>query len=393
MVTRDSAPEKYYPYKPGTVIKVEFRPETLEHDIQDGQHAASSSLPKSEILSFTIIKTLSRTLSCVLLVDLIPEKSISAANSHLISTSPHILKLCERRFSDAHREEYNASPWTPAIEAEYAVFKAIPESEKPHVSAENGDNSWEYDPGDTRGHPTDIENTSGAGVQRKKIDPVDWSTGHREAYLEKHCEKLYKQEVEVYRALAEVQGDLVPRLYGTVTVPRKNKQGRRRVRSRGMLIEYMRHSFSLRDIPEYIPDQERWQEIGNDAVRLVQEVGDMGVINKDVRLDNVLVVPILDKILATTKNHGITDLCAEVDQYRVVMIDFGLARLQADDESEDEFRKARISQDEEGAVGYILSKHLLKYAERSESFNGEAPFYYRPSGRLTRSWDDDEDDI
>ncbi|KAF8197554.1 hypothetical protein BJ912DRAFT_1140521 [Pholiota molesta] len=161
-------------------------------------------------------------------------------------------------------------------------------------------------------------------------------------------------------------------------------------------MEYKSPSYPLRDIPERIPNQELWHDIGKAAVKLVQDVGDLGVLNRDIRLENILVVPVHGRFVGSPNNswellpgpHELElELQGDARQFKVFMIDFGIARIQGEDETNDEFRRARKSQDEEGAIGYVLERYLTKHA------GGSKPFKFRHSRRLDRPWDDEEADI
>lgn len=128
--------------------------------------------------------------------------------------------------------------------------------------------------------------------------------GEREAFTGKMCQLYYRSEVRAYRRLHDIQGVQIPKFYGTV-IPKDVD---------GTLIEYI-PSFCLREIKERLP-KETWDAIGNEAVALVNLISDRGVLNSDVRLENILVT--------TT------------DPPRVMMIDFGLTRLRREDESDEE---------------------------------------------------------
>ncbi|KAF9477545.1 hypothetical protein BDN70DRAFT_881030 [Pholiota conissans] len=78
---------------------------------------------------------------------------------------------------------------------------------------------------------------------------------------------------------------------------------------------------------------------------------------------------------------------SDAQQFSVVMIDFGIARVQGEDETDEEFRRARRAQDEEGAIGYVLERWLMKHAK------GSNPFRFKHSRRLDRPWDDEDADI
>lgn len=71
-------------------------------------------------------------------------------------------------------------------------------------------------------------------------------------------------------------------------------------------------------------------------------VGDHGVLDRDVRPDNFMIEHDRD------------------GRYSAFMIDFGLARLRGRNESDRDWAKAKIEQDEEGAVGLVMKKRLAR---------------------------------
>lgn len=152
------------------------------------------------------------------------------------------------------------------------------------------------------------------------FDSEVMSDGEREAFIEKMCQLYYGSGVRAYRHLHDIQGVQIPKLYGTVTLKDVD----------GILIEYI-PSFRLQEIKERLL-KETWDAIGNEAVALVN-------------------------LITTT------------DPPRVVMIDFGLTRLRREDEGDEEWRRAKKTQDEEGAVGYVFEKY------------SRGKFKYKPSHR------------
>ncbi|KAF8824560.1 hypothetical protein F5879DRAFT_927769 [Lentinula edodes] len=80
------------------------------------------------------------------------------------------------------------------------------------------------------------------------------------------------------------------------------------------------------------------------CVDVVVELGDRGVLNKDVRLEN-FIVPSNPGVSGSPKT------CREA-----VIIDFAQARLRWQDEDDEQWKRVKWSTDEEGAVGYVLQK-------------------------------------
>ncbi|KAF9532195.1 hypothetical protein CPB83DRAFT_663485 [Crepidotus variabilis] len=446
--------------------KSQVHEEHTADNITSNRHGATTQPIR---LTVKVAKTFSTTLSCALLVSISPKQLESATNnnaaesalhnlfaprnSHLLDTASSndaqngapdilaVLKLCDRRFSRGVREDYCAKPWTPDIEQELEAFEALNEDQKPEVSIEEGNDSWHYEgnPKNKREETRSQDDLyvkvdqprnksksiaqkmrkskSTTGTEKRepiRVIPKDWSDGHREAYMQKKCDRHCDTEVSIYRHVRSLQGKQIPMLYGTVELRLSSyssagaERDRRRggaKQIRGMLMEYIHPAFPLREVLTHISDPKKWQEVGETAVRIVQVVGDRGVLNQDVRLDNVLIVPVEggyqedNNILEEDENDdddmiNIMESREGTKYFRAVMIDFGLARLRREDETQEAWRKARRLQDEEGAIGYVFEKHLWKsISTMSNKEPEEKPFKYRPSGRLMRSWDNDEEDM
>ena len=400
---------QHYPYRPNSTLDVRlFSPAGLPIPFADEFNTETKSRKPHLPCQLQVKKTLSGTLSCVLLVgppdegDLISWTNTYGIESPSTSSNLMILKLLDRRFADGMREQCEASEWTPELEAHFDSFNSIPEGDRPEIRVSGGfdGDSW-YDGNEgteTTGHAHSRDGS-------RTIPQERWSPGHREAYLQKKCDRAYEMELQVYNQLRDIQGDQIPRLYATALVSGVDGDKRAAPWAKGILMEYLADSFSLRDIPYNVPDQTLWQGIGEAAVKLVQQVGDLGVLNRDVRLDNILVVPVHSRLprefqgfdpsseLLEEEHIRIQPLTNASQQFKLVMIDFGLARVQAPDESDEEFRKARLSQDEEGAVGFVLEGHLKKILKRSRNKEANILFRFKHSYRLRRYWDTDDADI
>lgn len=83
---------------------------------------------------------------------------------------------------------------------------------------------------------------------------------------------------------------------------------------KGILLQYI-NGFSLSKVQDHAPKSE-WQGIVDQAIAIVQAVGDHGILNRDVQPDNFIV----------QRDEG--------SCYWVFMIDFGLAQLQGRDKSD-----------------------------------------------------------
>jgi hypothetical protein len=218
-----------------------------------------------------------------------------------------VLKLFDRRFAEGLRVAYDAGAWTPGKEHDFRAFNS--QENKPRISVELESDSW---------HDS-AEN------------PAEWSDGEREAYLQEICRSMCTTELAAYRKLQRLQGTVVPKIYGSVRCDLLGGT------VDGFLLEYLgEESFTLDNIPMTLGHKEV-QEIGDSAVKAVSAVGDQGVINCDLHLGNVMVVP------------------GKVP--RVAMIDFGMVRLRRVGESDERWRKCRRFWDREGELGYALENH------------------------------------
>ena len=154
--------------------------------------------------------------------------------------------------------------------------------------------------------------------------------------------QLFEAESTVYDTLRDIQGKLVPRHVARVhlALSPPNDDAAELLDIKGTLLQYI-EGISLSKLQDHAPKSE-WQGIVDQAVAIVQEIGDHGVLNRDVRPDCFIV-----------QNDG--DGC-----YKVFMIDFGLARLRGRDKSDRDWAKAKLTKDEEGAVGLVMRLRLAR---------------------------------
>ncbi|KAJ4128920.1 hypothetical protein NW768_007444 [Fusarium equiseti] len=195
----------------------------------------------------------------------------------------------------------------------------------------------------------------------------NWNDAENDAFLAAEMRKSFDAEVTTYARLKEYQGKFIPRLINTVTLeqtlshPTLSAQQQELYRTKGVLLQYLR-GFSLRRLADNAP-KESWQDIIDQAIRIVHILDDHEILNSDVRPDNFMVVP---------KN----------DKYEVFMVDFGMCRCRGEDESDEEWGRVKWIQDEEGAVGFVMRMIL-----RRAGFE----LCYEPSLRYL-AWAPGEDD-
>ncbi|KAK3939980.1 hypothetical protein QBC46DRAFT_436262 [Diplogelasinospora grovesii] len=289
-------------------------------DYQVGQVLTLSVIPEhGEIRSASTVRARirqlqnPRTLSCCMIVDLLGEGC---------PENPVFLKLYDRRFSEQLRRDHGIDPWTRDAEKEYinAVWTGAARQFLRNLQTIP---NFEEDTGET------------------------WDDGQIETFLTDQAYKLFDAETTVYDTLPDIQGKMVPRLVACVhlalSLPNtgiSHTDAAELLHIKGILLQYI-DGFSLSKVQDYAPKSE-WQSIVDQAVAIVQVVGDHGILNRDVRPDNFIV---------QRDRSG----C-----YWVFMIDFGLARLRGWNESDRDWAKAKLNKDEEGAVGLVMKKRLAR---------------------------------
>jgi serine/threonine protein kinase len=238
------------------------------------------------------------------------------------SETPVFLKLYDRRFSEQLRPDHGIDPWTADAEQEY-INAVRTGAARQFLRNLHTIPNFEEDTGET------------------------WDDGQIETFLTDEAHKLFDAETIVYDTLRDIQGKLVPRLIARVHLALSypntdihHTDAAELLHIRGVLLQYI-DGFSLSKVQDHAPRSE-WQSIVDQAVAIVQVVGDHGVLDRDVRPDNFIV---------QRDRSG----C-----YRVFMVDFGLARLRGGNESDREWAKAKLEKDEEGAVGLVMKKRLAR---------------------------------
>lgn len=232
-----------------------------------------------------------------------------------------VLKIFDRRFATQLREDEGILPWTLDIEREYQDF-VVSGGASEFIAQLRSRNNMADEEGE------------------------HWTVAQKEAYLHHYMQKLYDAETKVYERVQDIQGRDVPKLLVTLTVPGQHlslnsfKGIDNYINYPGILLEYIQ-GFKLNELTTHAP-RETWQYICEDALRIVNTIGDRGIRNEDVKTRNFLVR---------------RDPIREVS--KVFMIDFALCEFRRQDQDEREWRQWKAIQDEEGAVGYVMQR-LLK---------------------------------
>ena len=118
----------------------------------------------------------------------------------------------------------------------------------------------------------------------------------------------------------------------------------------------------MNDLVTHAP-RETWQYICEDAIRIVNVIGDRDIRNEDVKPRNFIIrwEPVEGK-------------------FKAFMIDFALCEFRREDQDERDWREWKAIQDEEGAVGYVMQRYLKgasvyrrsdKYLKLDEEFKAE----------------------
>lgn len=252
-----------------------------------------------------------------------------------------VLKLYDRRFGEEVRELYKIPLWSPEIEDDYRGF------------VQSGAAS-EF----IRRVKEDEDFVEGEGDDA-------WNIAQNEAYLHYYQCDTYETELEVYDRLKDVQGKDVPCLRACVTLlgcPTLPEPLRKCFDVPGIILDYV-DGFPLTDLETNAP-KDTWQSIIEDAIRIVMLISERDIRNKDVKTRSFII-----------RRDPITE------KYDMKMIDFGECVFRGPGQSDEEWRKEKWSQDEEGAVGVVMEHKLkggfvytqsLRYmSDRDESYDDE----------------------
>ena len=228
-----------------------------------------------------------------------------------------VLKLFDRRFATELRQHDEISPWTLDIEQNYHQF--ILDGNAAKLVAEL---------------------TADRELLLRNSD--NWNSSQEETYLHDYMQGLYERETQAYNTLTDIQGKDIPRLFSCVTMPSStsahNNLLSEYIDIPGILLQYI-EGFPLTDIAIYAP-RDSWQSICEDAIRIVNLVGDRGILNEDVKSRNFIVQR------------------RPENKFHVFMIDFALCNFREEYPDETEWEMWKATQDEEGAVGYVMQKKL-----------------------------------
>ncbi|KAH7318658.1 hypothetical protein B0I35DRAFT_409512 [Stachybotrys elegans] len=248
------------------------------------------------------------TLSCGMVVEIEENPCASEPPERLGKGNRAFLKMFDRRFAEQHRQDNGVDTWSEDVESEFLASLRS---------------------GKTEGFLEKLHTVP--GFQGDTED--SWDAAENEAYLADELQKCFNSEITTYSRLREHQGKLIPRFFGCPLTTQQQEL----YQPKGILLEYL-SGFTLSSMIQSTP-RSSWQDIVDQAIRIVHVLGDNNILNADVRPDNFVVVP-------------------EGQAYRVFMIDFGRCRLRGEDESDAEWGRAKWMEDEEGAVGVVMGSRL-----------------------------------
>ena len=264
---------------------------------------------KDETLIVRVVRVIRpSTLSCVMLVESVKD------------WGPTILKLYDWRYAAQLRKDSKVDPWTQSHEDAYRAFVETGDAAKFITALDDG---------------TD------------ETDPQLWDTAQDEAYLFDMCRDQHRSEVNAYAHLNDLQGKSVPRVFASVHVNAFSTKDPL-FEVQGILIEFI-EGYSLSELIN--EPKSTWQSICDEAIRTINLIGDHGVLNEDVRPDNIII------------RKRATSPAPEV-----FVIDFGQCRFREDYKLDAEWMHEKSVQDEEGAIGCVMEHRLGGMIEYKPSY-------------------------
>jgi len=295
---RPSSRQKHYPtemggseeYAPGFQLKVRFR-QTLdphltlsgripaETIVSDGEHEDRFNRQYDHLILEITQAYLPFTMAVVCRSRLISTEYADRNNTPDRSPSPLpaecILKLYDRRHVDNMRDDFDAGKrYDEEKESAYQRYLLDPNKRSHDFVADLFSSD--------SGSDDDLEDG-----------------GAFEDYLAHRCESMWEKEVQAYERMRDLQGEMIPRLLGLVNYDPPLAVIRDGVPQdclvvKGVLLEYI----PAITLTQYITcqlqhgspiDHDAIAHVSQQAVALVNTIGENGVLNEDVRLDNILV--------------------------------------------------------------------------------------------------------
>jgi hypothetical protein len=165
--------------------------------------------------------------------------------------------------------------------------------------------------------------------------------GQNEGFLHHYSCDLYSREVRAYESLRDLQEQMITKFLASVYLPSRDtdipQQFLKYFNIKGILIKYI-EGFNLSELETKAP-KSQWQVICDDAICIINLIGDYEMMNNDVRPENFLV---------RSNPEG---------KYQVFQIDFSETRHR-DGLPLETWRERKYTKDEDGAVGLVIQQRL-----------------------------------
>jgi hypothetical protein len=254
------------------------------------------------------------TLSCVLKAKVeFPEDATELSRDHDLPPVM-VLKLYDRRFANELRRKYKIPPVTFSREDNYRKFAAM--GGLPTTEAEWTERYEDEDEDDEDDPPHEVT----------------------ELRVELALKEGFRSETRAYDAMRSLQGKGIPVVFGQVHLlsdPQIQYPGNIDVSVPGLLIEYIDGTgVDKLDNALFV------NTIGDSAIATVNAFGDAGILNRDVKMWNIIV----------PNNREIAL------RRPAVVIDFAQCNFRGEEDREDDWMLKKCAQDEEGAVGTVMQK-------------------------------------
>lgn len=265
-------------------------------------------------------------LSCVMVV------RIECPAFALDGNEDVVLKVWDRRFAQQVRKNGKMQPWSLELEKEYVQFAGDDVGLK-FINALPENPPWS--------------------------EAQFWNPSQDEASLQYYLQGLHDTEIKVYNTLQDSQGKDIPRLIADVEIavndpemPEAHKQS-----FSGILLQHI-PGFPLRNLADNAP-RELWQSICDDAIRIINLMGDQGILNEYMDTSSFIV------------NLDVE----EGSRFKLTMINFCQCNFRDEFETEEEWSQEKAIQEEEEAIGRVMQSRL------DEVGGG---FVYHPSCRYKK---------
>ncbi|EUC61265.1 hypothetical protein RSOL_389780, partial [Rhizoctonia solani AG-3 Rhs1AP] len=257
--------------------------------------------------------------------------ALTSESTGTILPDEAVLKVYDRRFANDLRDHFDLEPPTYEAEAQYAEY--LRSDRVLHTVAQNYEQADQF-PDDS---PEHVE----IGQQLVAI----------------HSKLCFESEKTAYSALSSLQGKHIPMFYGTTRFLDATLPGLDTTVP-GVLVEFIPGTSLFQVDPSSID----LDAVCSGAVNIVDQYSDLNVLNRDVRLQIFIVRP---------------------SGSEVVMIDFGYCRLRREGEDDQVWGQTKRTEDEEGAVGYVVRNRFGWSYVPSDRYK----VYADPTGQTIRWFD------